>query len=192
MLGSASKHGSELLPPYKLSTYGGAVGGADPFFSQTGGWRINNSSGRKNKSRSRGRQSRSRGRQSRSRTRRGRSRTRRGRSRTRRGRSRGQTGGWRINNSSGRKNKGKSRGRQSRSRTRQSRSRTRQSRSRGRPRRMIVRGGSSARSPVAGSELSEGIYSIWNKGVKTMNTFNGVQSPSSLNASPLSQPIGNK
>jgi hypothetical protein len=57
---------------------------------------------------------------------------------------------------------------------------------------MIVRGGSSARSPVAGSELSEGIYSIWNKGVKTMNTFNGVQSPSSLNASPLSQPIGNK
>jgi len=94
-----------------------------------------------------------------------------------------QNGGWRIDNASGKKNYSVSR-----KRTR----RYRAKRGKKRGTRTIVRGGSSARNPILSSEISEGLFSIWNNGVKTVNTWKGMPSPSSLNASPLSQPIGRK
>jgi hypothetical protein len=51
-----------------------------------------------------------------------------------------------------------------------------------------MRGGS-ARDPILGSELQQGLYSIWNTGEKTYNTWHGIKSPFSLDASPLNQPV---
>jgi hypothetical protein len=49
--------------------------------------------------------------------------------------------------------------------------------------------GGSGRSPILGAELQQGIYTLWNTGEKAVNTWNGRKSPSSLNASPLDQPL---
>lgn len=49
--------------------------------------------------------------------------------------------------------------------------------------------GGSTRDPIIGSELQQGLFSIWNTGEKAYNTWNGVKSPFSLDASPLNQPI---
>ena len=49
--------------------------------------------------------------------------------------------------------------------------------------------GGSGRSPILGAELQQGLYTLWNTGEKAVNTWNGRKSPSSLNASPLDQPL---
>jgi hypothetical protein len=49
--------------------------------------------------------------------------------------------------------------------------------------------GGSGRDPILGAELQQGLYTLWNTGEKAVNTWNGRKSPSSLNASPLDQPL---
>ncbi len=90
-----------------------------------------------------------------------------------------QNGGWRIKNVSGRRSAEKSTkkyiGKRSHRKKRTYKTK-------------YMRGGS-PRDPIIGSELQQGLYSVWNTGEKAYNTWNGVKSPFSLDASPLNQPV---
>lgn len=89
-----------------------------------------------------------------------------------------QYGGWRIKDVSGRKSAERSRKKKHKSFSRKAHNiKTRR-----------LRGGST-RDPIIGAELQQGLYSILNTGKKAINTWNGVKSPFSLDASPLNQPV---
>tara|TARA_Y100001958_G_scaffold319_1_gene224 strand:- start:13615 stop:14121 length:507 start_codon:yes stop_codon:yes gene_type:complete len=103
-----------------------------------------------------------------------------------------QYGGWRLDDVDGRKSASKRHSKTHKSRhtkiMRKSTKRKSRSKFRKKRRNTSMQGGS-GRDPIMGAELQQGLYTIWNTGMKGMNTWYGRKSPSSLNASPLDQPF---